>query len=211
MNLYILFEFPFTSRMIKCRISYFRVTDNTFKMIISECRITFKKKSLADRHVKQSNSTLNVITEPTQTSSKVNLLGKLKFIVLWGFHPIYEIKHHENQWVQLEYSTSRYIEKLYQRGFTRIVIRQDEQLSDIIPERAILIITISQKNGNECMSEKDKAFSIRRTKLLEFKSHSNEKWTLLNDCDTTPTLFKNDPAIQSPLSYTEPPFILNND
>jgi hypothetical protein len=151
---------------------------------------------------RQPKNPLDVTTDPTRTNTKANLLGKLKLIA----HPIYEIEYQENQWIQLKHSTSKYIEELYQRGFTRMVIRRDKQLNEIIPERAILIISISQKNSNEYISEKDKVFNIRRKKLLEFKNNSNEKWILLNGQDTPTISLKNDS-----LSYTEPPFVLEDD
>ncbi|KAG2205984.1 hypothetical protein INT47_005302 [Mucor saturninus] len=93
------------------------------------------------------------------------------------FKPTYEIEWQKNEWLQLDHSTSRNIERLRVRGFSRITIRKDETLKKHImydnPSETDILLELSiygteNKNGTEkgskpILCHQPSQFPLRRT------------------------------------------------
>lgn len=125
------------------------------------------------------------------------------------YKPTYEIEWQKNEWLQLDNSTSRKIEHLRKRGFSKIPIRQDQTLKKHIiydnPSEADILLELSiyaTKNENgtttgfkPILCHQPSQFSLRRTYWWHASYRVGEahlpNWADKNSCcnksmDTTP-------------------------
>lgn len=144
------------------------------------------------------------------------------------FKPVYEVEWQKDQWLQLDKSTNKQIERLRKNGFSRVPIRRDTILMKHImyddpSELDILLELDLCCNNNE--PEKNLTdvqpflpFSVRRTHWWHTSYQIGQAnlpdWVDTDICCTpsVPSVFtvvsSNSSRSIKPLQYNEPPFML---
>lgn len=114
-----------------------------------------------------------------KTTSLKQRINKRHYMIR-PFEPTYQIELQKNQWLQLDLATSKQIERLRRKGFSKVTIREDTSLKKHIhynkPNEMDVLLELSlfdsnEKRDNKCVCNQLKTegasypsqFSVRRT------------------------------------------------
>lgn len=143
---------------------------------------------------------INSIERDPPLRYKAGRLNKRHYMIR-PFEPTYEIELHKNQWLQLDLATSKQIERLRRKGFSKITIRDDASLKKHIqydkPGEMDVLMELSLFDDDDSKSE---SFSVRRTFWWQTSDQVGKAYLpdYTSFCKKTQHPFK-------PLQYAQPP------